>query len=252
MDIQHYIDKYCEWLKSEITFKQIGEYYEINSPFLDNANDYLQFYVKQSGNDIFFTDDGFTVNSLELCGISLTNHRKQQLTSILNQYGVQLDGKDLVLKAPANEFPQKKHAFTQCLLHVNDLYMTSRTKVSTFFLDDIQEFFLQNNIYSVENIQFTGKSGFSHNYDFVIPRTSKKPERICLAINNPNKTTMGNAIFAWNDTKPSRKSDSQLIVFLNDNNSISKGVESGFSNYSVKTLRWSKRFENENLNLLTA
>ena len=30
MDIQKYIDFYVEWLKSEISFTKVGEYYEIN------------------------------------------------------------------------------------------------------------------------------------------------------------------------------------------------------------------------------
>ena len=33
MDIQHYIDEYISWLKSEITFSKVGDYYEINTPF---------------------------------------------------------------------------------------------------------------------------------------------------------------------------------------------------------------------------
>ena len=68
MDIQSYINEYVDWLKSEITFSKVGEYYEINTPFLDNDNDYLQFYVKQNGQEIFFTDDGFTINGLEMAG----------------------------------------------------------------------------------------------------------------------------------------------------------------------------------------
>ena len=63
---------------------------------------------------------------------------------------------------------------------------------------------------------------------------------------------MGNALFAWEDTKPSRKNDSQLVVFLNDANAIGKGIEDGFENYDVNAIRWSKRLEHKNLALLTA
>ena len=94
MDIQHYIDEYISWLKSEITFSKVGDYYEINTPFLDSANDYLQFYIKQEGSEIFFTDDGYTLNDLEMSGFQLTKNRKLQLQVILNQYGVQLEGKE--------------------------------------------------------------------------------------------------------------------------------------------------------------
>jgi hypothetical protein len=252
MNIQDYINSYAEWLKSEISFTKIGEYYEINTPFLDNDNDYLQFYVKQDGDELFFTDDGFTINSLEMTGFVLTSNRKKQLLLILSQYGVQLNKKELFLKAPAKQFAQKKHAFTQCLMRVSDMYMTSRSRVNSYFLEDIQTFFQQNDIFCMENVQFTGRSGFYHNYDFAIQRSKNKPERLCLAINNPSKATMGNALFAWEDTKPSRKKDSRLVVFLNDSNGIGKGIEDGFENYDVSPIRWSQRLENKNLDLLTA
>ena len=58
MDIQTLIDEYAAWLRSEITFQQVGEYYEITAPYLDSANDYLQIYVRQEGDEILFSDDG--------------------------------------------------------------------------------------------------------------------------------------------------------------------------------------------------
>lgn len=252
MDIQKYINEYAEWLKSEITFSQIGEYYEINTPFLDASNDYLQFYVKQENSELYFTDDGYTINRLEMSGLSLTPNRQKQLLSILNQYGVQMSGQDLILKAPAKEFAQKKHAFTQCLFRVSDMYMTSRAKTFSYFLDDIQDYFTQNDIFCLENVHINGKSGYSHNYDFAIQRSKTKPERLCLAINNPTRSTMGNALFSWNDTKPERKPDSRLIVLLNDTKTISKRVEDGFASYDVSTIRWSERNNPKNIELLSA
>lgn len=252
MDIEKYIDDYTNWLKSEITFTKIGEYYEINTPFLDCKNDYLQFYVKQDGNNLFFTDDGYTINDLEATGFKMTPNRKKQLSSILNQYGVHLDHNDLILSAPATEFAKRKHAFIQCMLKVNDLYMSSRSKVTSYFLDDIQDFFTEKEIYCFNNMQFVGKSGYAHNYDFAIQRTRNMPERLCLAINNPSRTTLSSAIFAWDDTKPDRPKDSKLIVFLNDSNKLGKNVEDAFHNYEIDTIRWSERNQPANIHLLTA
>ncbi|WP_288215641.1 DUF1829 domain-containing protein [uncultured Clostridium sp.] len=96
-----------------------------------------------------------------------------------------------------------------------------------------------------------GLSGFSHNYDFLIQRSKTKPERLCQAVNNPNKSTMGNILFAWNDTKPARKNGSQLIVILNDQNNIAKGVEDAFFNYEAKVIRWSERNKESNIALLS-
>ena len=158
----------------------------------------------------------------------------------------------MIAKAPANSFAQKKHLFIQAMLRIDDMFMISKSKVASFFLDDIQEFFDEKEIYYSDNVQFTGISGFAHNYDFLLQRSRTKPERLCQAVNNPNKSSMGNILFAWNDTKPARKNGSQLIVILNDQNNIAKGVEDAFLNYDAKVIKWSERDSTNNLELLSA
>ena len=89
MDIQTLIDEYAAWLRSEITFQQVGEYYEITAPYLDSANDYLQIYVRQEGDEILFSDDGMTIRNLEMNGFQFTPMRTKYLKRILMQYGGQ-------------------------------------------------------------------------------------------------------------------------------------------------------------------
>ena len=250
MNIQQYINDYANWIKTEITYTQIGEYIEINTPFLNTDNDYLQFYIKQEGEELFFTDDGFFLNDLEASGLNLKGKRREQLNFILNQYGVHLIGKEIVMKAPANCFPERKHLYTQCLIRVSDLYMLNRPSIKTFFTEDIMEFFEQNEIYCVEGASYTGKSGLSHKYDFTLQRSKDKPERFCLAINKPSTEIAGNAIFAWEDTKSARKTNSKLIVFLNDRNKTDKQIDEALSNYDISSIRWSER--NKHLHLLSA
>lgn len=252
MDMKIYIDEYINWLKSEISFTKIGEYYEITTPYLDPCNDYLQIYVKQDKDVIYFSDDSTIINSLKMRGWQLTSNRKKQLNAILLQFGVSLNKTELTLKSSLRDFPLKKHMFTQAMLRISDLYMTSKMSAASYFLDDVQSFFQENEIYCTENAQFTGKSGFTHNYDFVFQRTKNQPERLCLAINNPNKSTVGNALFSWDDTRQTRKSDSRLIVFLNDATPVSKGIEEAFINYNANTIKWSERLSPENLTLLSA
>ena len=173
MDIQKLINDYASWIKNEITFEKIGEYYEITTPFVDNANDCLQLYVKQEGNELSFSDDSATIHNLKMSGIQFTENRRLQLQRILHQYGIQLKGEELTAKAPVNSFAQKKHQFLQAMIHIDDLFFLSKSRVASFFLDDIQEFFSEKEIYYTDNVQFTGLSGFSHNYDFLIQRTKQ-------------------------------------------------------------------------------
>ena len=230
----------------------MGEYYEITTPYLDNANDYLQIYVRQVEDSIYFTDDCATIRNLKMHGFQFTQARKTRLQQILNQYGVKLNGDELICKAPVSSFAQKKHLFVQAMLRIDDMFAISKPKGTSFFLNDIQDFFAERDIFCSENVQFTGISGFPHNYDFLLQRSKTKPERLCQAVNSPNKSSMSNILFAWNDTKPARRHDSQLIVILNDQNVIARGVEDAFLNYQAKVVRWSERNMDSNLELFAA
>ena len=71
-------------------------------------------------------------------------------------------------------------------------------------------------------------------------------------MNTPNKNNAGSILFAWNDTKPYRREDSQLIVLLNDRDKVGKGVEEAFLNYDANVIKWSERDKDENIKLLSA
>lgn len=245
-------EKYINWLENEISVKNIGEYFEITSPFLDRYNDYLQIYAKlENNNEIFLTDDAYTINNLKMSGIDINSlKRKQILENFLKKYRVQLNGDALEIRAGMEDFPQKILFLLQAMLNVDDMFMLSQNKVSSIFLDDIKEFFDNNEIFYSENVSFIGKSGFFYSYDYLIQRTKNKPERLCKAINNPNRQNFQSTMFMWNDTKETRNTDSNLIVFLNDAERIEPSVIEGFKNYNVTTIPWSNR--KDYLYMLTA
>ncbi len=186
-----------------------------------------------------------------MSGIDINSpKRKQLLNSFLNKYRVKLDNDSLVIKAGIEDFPQKILFLMQAMLNVDDMFMLSQNKVASIFLDDIKNFLDGKEIFYSENVNFIGKSGFFYSYDYLIQRTKNKPERLCKAINNPNKQNFQSTMFMWNDTKETRNADSQLIVFLNDENRIDPSIIEGFKNYEVNAVPWSKR--EKYLELLTA
>lgn len=253
MEMQAMMDAYFQWLKEEYTFTDKGNgYYEIVAPFLDNFNDYIQFYVRLDNDEIQFTDDGFTINSLECMGLEFTKNRKKQMVQLLAQYGMRLSGREIVGTANANNFPQKKHMYIQAILSVNDMFLVSRSRVSSYFFDDIQEFLDENDIPYTPSVQFVGTSGYTHNYEFALPKMRGKPERLCKALNNPSKEKIESILFAWQDTQPVRPSESKLIIFMNDQKKISKDIYTALNNYNVSPIDWSKRFQVDVMNILRA
>lgn len=242
---EDFIDSYINWLRSKIYFKEINGFYEISTPFLDRHNDHLQIYVKQQGEKILLSDDGYIVNDLLLSGCDLSSDRRQTvLQTILNGFGVKLDDDALTIESRLEDFPQKKHALLQAMLSVNDMFMLSQPRVAGVFLEDVEKFLDSNEIRYTPNVQFVGKSGFSHVYDFVIPSSKKKPERLVKAINNPTREKAQAILFAWNDTRNVRKRECSMYIFINDSDkSIRIDVLSAFSEYEVKPILWTKRHQ---------
>ena len=55
------------------------------------------------------------------------------------------------------------------------------------FLEDVAPWLDMHEIRYISGVKFTGKSGYDHLFDFVIPKSRKQPERIVRAINHPSR-----------------------------------------------------------------
>lgn len=236
------VNSYTSWLEENISAAEINGYIEITTPFLDRDNDYLQIYVKQTDTGLELTDDGYILSELSMIGVEINSKkRKDILDTILNGFGVSVDGHALTIKANLQNYPQRKHALIQAMLGVNDMFMTARPTVVSLFLEDVRNFLEKNEIRFTSDISFTGKSGYTNKYDFVIPASRQNPkERIIKAINNPDKNAISLTIFSWNDTREVRKVDSSLFAFLNDTNRMSDDALSALKEYDITPVLWSQ------------
>ena len=111
MNANTFIETYIAWLKQNTTALQIGnDVVEINSPFLDRHNDYIQIYISLSDGGYILTDDGYTISDLEMSGLAFnTTKRKEELNTILNGFGVSLNNAtgELYCKCSQSNFPYK-------------------------------------------------------------------------------------------------------------------------------------------------
>ena len=91
-------------------------------------------------------------------------------------------------------------------------------------------------------MKFTGKSGYDHLFDFVIPKSRKYPERVVRAINHPTKDAAQALAFSWIDTKDVRPPDSRAYAFMNDiEYEVQSSVISAMRSYDVFPVLWSRR-----------
>ena len=243
IDCQSLVDSYLNWLRERIATEDVDGVCEITTPFLDRHNDRLQIYVERRGEGLRLTDDGYIIGDLESCGCLLdTPHRREILQATLSGFGVREEDGELVVDASERDFARKKHSLVQAMLTVNDMFMTARHRVSRLFLEDVGRFLEDHEVRYTPAVEFTGRSGFVHKYDFVIPRSKTRPERILRAINNPTRDQATSMIFSWTDTRETRAQDSTAYAILNDfERQPSPDLLSAFSQYEITAVCWSRR-----------
>ncbi len=236
------IDSYVTWLRQKINYKEINGHFEVTTPFVNHINDQIQFYLKRDDRDrIFMTDDGDTLNNLEMAGVDVsTPARQKELQTILNGFGVMLKGNELITMATIATFPMRKHNFIQAMLSVDDLFIVASPKVESFFLEDVTNFLQQNNIRFSPNIILQGKSSFQHKFDFLIPASDKAPERIIKAVSSPKKQNIIAHLFAFEDTKLARNNEG--IMILNDfEKEVAPEVLQAIEEYGINDFSWKNR-----------
>lgn len=243
--ISQLIDEYSRWLRGGITVSQVGDAYEVTTPFLDRHNDHIQIYVRRENGHLVLTDDGYVLADLRQCGCTLESQRRQSLfKSILGGFGVVQAGDELTTVAHNGDFPQRKHALIQAMLAVGDLFATAKPHVQSLFLEDVAAFLDSIQARYVPNVQFVGKSGFQHKYDFAIPKSATAPERLVRAINSPSKQAAELAIFAWTDTRAVRDEAATMYAMLNDSEVRVVGeVADALRHYDIIPVTWSRRQE---------
>ncbi len=243
-EIQELIDQYAVWLRDKTALRQITpEWVEITTPYLDRHNDYLQIYARQQNGHFVLTDDGYIIEDLLQSGCKLDTSKRQTLLKMtLAGFGVQLNADQLQVQTNAENFSRRKHDLIQAMLAVNDMFYMAVPMVASLFYEDVVSWLDENDIRYTPGVKFTGKSGYDHFFDFVIPKSRRQPERVIQTINRPSRDTSEAAAFAWIDTREVRPSDSRAYAFLNDQEQrVPVSATSALNSYQMLPVAWSNR-----------
>lgn len=246
MDCQQVISDYLKWIKDNTVIKTVeeGKVCSVSTPFLDRHNDHLDIYLIKSDNTIKLSDNGYTISDLKMSGFEInTPKRESILRTALNGFGVKMSNNDeLFVEATSNNIGQKKHYLLQAILAINDMFNLAQETVYSLFKEDVELFFRSNDIFFSKDIKLTGKSGFDHNIDFLIPESKNKPERLIKTINTPRKDTVLSSIMAFNDINQTRETETKNFVVYNDvEKEVNTDVIGALDNYGVKHIPWSNK-----------
>lgn len=242
-EIQRLLDSYFGWLRDNTSLREVSDWVEITTPYLDRHNDYLQIYARRENGTYILSDDGFTIEDLQQSGCRLDSpNRRQMLRTTLNGFGVQANGEALEVHASPMNFAVRKHNLIQAMLAVNDLFFLASPLVANLFLEDVEQWLDLSEIRYTPRVKFTGKTGFDYVFHFVVPKSRRQPERLIQAINRPNKEAAKQFVLAYFDTREARPVESRAYAFLNDTEqSVSAEVSEAFQAYDVTPVLWSHR-----------
>ena len=242
-EVQSLLDQYWIWLRDRTSLREIGDWTEITTPYLDRHNDCLQIYAKRVNGGCVLTDDGYILDDLEQSGCKIDSPKRQALfKTTLNGFGIQMNEKALEVHASADNFALRKHNLVQAMLAVNDLFYLASPVVANIFYEDVVAWLDLSEIRYTPNVKFTGKSGYDHRFDFVIPKSRVQPERVVRAINRPSRDTAQAMAFSWIDTKEVRSPDSRAYAILNDSDQqLSENILAAIRSYDVHPIAWSTR-----------
>ena len=217
-NIDALIEKYYSWLKDKTAWKNFKEWTEITVPYLDRNNDYIQIYLKKTNEGFLLTDDGDTVSGLKQEGCRLDSpKRRELLEATLRGYGVrERNGEIQTTVNSIDDFPLAKHSLVQAILSVNDMFYTVTSNVMNLFFEDIKKWLEDSRVRYSERVSFKGLSGYTRNFDFLIPQSSQQPERLIKSVNNPGKSIFDSLIMDWEDTKSARPPTAKMYAFIND------------------------------------
>lgn len=236
------VAEYGEWLRRESSVRRVGEWREVTMPFLDRSNDDLCFYVRTADGITSFTDDGYTMASFDLNGVTITDSRRERIERLALRFGAAVGADGQITLETEGSRPDAMNRFVQALTDIGSMLETSQKRVLSYFADDVALKLDSCDVFYTQNVDVRGVSGYAHSFNFLFQRSANHPTRFCQAPNRFDKDAVKSIMFAWDDTKkdPKRK-DSQLIVIGDDRQSpLQRGALTAFHNYGVTVIPYSR------------
>lgn len=240
---QSLIDEYLHWLREGFLAKSFEGGCIISTPFLDRHNDAIELFVERRNNQLWLTDDGYTLSDLRASGMEFsTEKRRRLLDTTLNGFGVRLEQGELCVAASPQDFAQKKHRLIQTILTVNDMFVMAEPHVLQLFKEDVAAFLGDEGVAYLMDFKLSGKSGYDHKFDFGLPKTRTRPERVVQAVNHLTKDLSTSLAFAVGDVVASRPEPLGAFAVLNDEmHPPNEDHLQALRAYDIAPLFWSQR-----------
>ena len=240
------VSDYLDWYRENTIIKNIKESVELTTPVVNHINDRIRIYITPKNDGFLLSDDGATLNELDLEGINLTTETRQKMVkSILNFHGIRLDEDVLYITTSQQDFPKKKHQLVQAILKIYDLLLTKRENILNLFNEEVQDYLYDHDFGGTPNIKMTGQSGIDYSVDYSIGATKNRPEMLIQFANKLTFNSITTYDFMFDDVRGMRQSEetqTKFIIIANDKeNKISSKALKAADAHGVSVIPWSTK-----------
>ncbi|WP_262315604.1 DUF1828 domain-containing protein [Lacticaseibacillus parakribbianus] len=243
-----WLDQYATWLREQYRITALTDGDEISTPFTNSLGDNIRLYASSdaSGRAVL-TDDGNTLNDLEMMGVDVSNQTRQMLIdSTLQQYDVLLDADGILrVVGPYREVPLMKQRLLQAILRVDDLVQTRKGVVSNIFNQEVAKYLYDRDIGALLQYSVVGSTGNPYTIDFAIAGSKTHPLRLVQAINRLTFERIAAESATFDDIRMAmahQKTKLRYIVLYNDlENPMPEKASKLAAHYGTELCAWSQK-----------
>ncbi|KRL14645.1 hypothetical protein FD09_GL000299 [Schleiferilactobacillus perolens DSM 12744] len=255
MMTDQWITDYTMWLRKQYHVESLPDGDEVTTPFTNSLGDNIQLFMIPSTKDgeFLLTDEGNTINDLELLGINMNNDtRSELLSSIVQQYQVSLDKEGVLsVSGPIKNFPVLKQHLLQAVLRIDDLSQTRKGVVSNIFRQEVGDYLSKNEFEVLPNYPIQGRTGNPYHIDYAIGGTESKPLRLIQVVPRPSFDRVAAESVTFDDIKKNEALNSHrityTIIFNDETSKVSKSAYNIASRYGTEIVPWSDKKQLFNL-----
>ncbi|MEY8443372.1 DUF1828 domain-containing protein [Lactococcus ileimucosae] len=240
-----YLDEFVKWYKNNTILSTIGEVAVLSTPHTNYIGDRINLYVeKLPENNVRISDDGETLNELEMANLDMTSEtRRRLLNNLLKYNGISLNNEGvLYLEVPRNKFAPAKHKLLEVIQQTYDLLLTKRSTVKSLFLEEGLTYLRENDFGGVAIVRKSGASGIDYGIDYILGETSKRNETLMKFVNHFTFEDFTKQDFIQRDISEAYIDEINYVVVVNDiENKISSKVRQAAEVSNVKVIQWSDK-----------
>ncbi|MCH4010330.1 MAG: DUF1828 domain-containing protein [Companilactobacillus sp.] len=244
MDTCKWIDNYLKWMKKKYSVTSFDDGDEIMTPFTNIIGDRIAIYVSPlDQGKIRLSDDGNTLNDLILLGIDVNSDvRSRIINSIIQSFNVTLSNSKLLrIDGKKEDFPVMKQSLIQTILRINDLVMTRKNNVTNLFLEDVINYFDDNEFKGLPGHDFIGGSGNPYKISYSIGGSKSRPSQLIQILNNPDFQRISSEIVTYEDIKSNDDNINYSVIFNDADHSIQDKAQNIANLRGLDIIPWSDK-----------